>query len=180
MSSLARVTTLATPDGPFTIIAADAVLASGWSDDVESLRLLIHPTLRPTTITTADQGQIAANSPLGQAASAVEAYYTGDLDAPSAIPVTQRSGEFREQAWETLRLVEPGEAITYTQFAARAGRPAAVRAAASACAFNAAALFVPCHRILRSDGSLGGFRYGPAIKESLLRREGTSPFLPGV
>ncbi|MFP5311092.1 MAG: methylated-DNA--[protein]-cysteine S-methyltransferase, partial [Actinomycetes bacterium] len=51
------------------------------------------------------------------------------------------------------------------------GNPRAVRAAASACAFNAAALFVPCHRVIRTDGSLGGFRWGLRIKESLLARE---------
>jgi methylated-DNA-[protein]-cysteine S-methyltransferase len=51
------------------------------------------------------------------------------------------------------------------------GRPAAVRAAASVCARNAAALFVPCHRVLRSDGSMGGFAWGTAVKERLLARE---------
>ena len=86
----------------------------------------------------------------------------------------QVSGEFRMQAWDALRAVAPGEAITYTQYAARAGRPLAVRAAAGACAMNAAALFVPCHRIVRTDGSLGGFRYGLPIKRSLLDREARS------
>jgi methylated-DNA-[protein]-cysteine S-methyltransferase len=87
------------------------------------------------------------------------------------VPVRQRSGPYRELAWDVLRGVEPGEKVTYAQYAARTGRPAAVRAAAGACAMNAAALFVPCHRVLRTDGSLGGFRYGLAVKESLLARE---------
>ena len=73
-----------------------------------------------------------------------------------------------------LREVKEGERLTYSEYAARAGRPAAVRAAAGACAMNAAALFVPCHRILRTDGTLGGFRYGLPIKESLLARESSS------
>ena len=61
--------------------------------------------------------------------------------------------------------------VTYTEFAALAGRPAAVRAAAQACARNAAALFVPCHRVLRTDGSLGGFRWGLPVKRWLLDHE---------
>ncbi|QAY64877.1 methylated-DNA--[protein]-cysteine S-methyltransferase [Xylanimonas allomyrinae] len=108
---------------------------------------------------------------MADAVAAVEAYYAGDLAAPAAVPVRQRSGEFRQHAWDVLRGVEPGEVVTYTQYAQRSGRPAAVRAAAGACAMNAAALFVPCHRVLRTDGTLGGFRYGPGIKKALLARE---------
>jgi methylated-DNA-[protein]-cysteine S-methyltransferase len=87
------------------------------------------------------------------------------------VPVLQMSGPFRTHAWDVLRLVRPGSPVTYTEYAVLAGNPKAVRAAASACAFNAAALFVPCHRVIRTDGSLGGFRWGLPIKESLLARE---------
>ncbi len=83
----------------------------------------------------------------------------------------QKSGPFRGHAWDMLRTVAPGHPVTYTEYAALSGNAKAVRAAASACAFNAAALFVPCHRVIRTDGSLGGFRWGLAIKESLLARE---------
>ncbi|WP_333926853.1 methylated-DNA--[protein]-cysteine S-methyltransferase [Sphingomonas sp. LR61] len=61
--------------------------------------------------------------------------------------------------------------MTYTEFAGAMGRPDAVRAAASVCARNAPALFVPCHRVLRSDGTLGGFAWGLDVKRSLLERE---------
>jgi methylated-DNA-[protein]-cysteine S-methyltransferase len=105
----------------------------------------------------------------------VLAYHKGDLDAPSPIPVRQRSGAFLEHAWEVLRTVPAGVAVSYTEYAAKAGRPAAVRAAASACARNAAALFVPCHRVLRNDGSLGGFRWGLPVKRWLLDHETHSP-----
>jgi methylated-DNA-[protein]-cysteine S-methyltransferase len=74
-------------------------------------------------------------------------------------------------AWGVLRTVEPGEPVTYTGYAALAGRPAAVRAAASACARNAAALFVPCHRVVRTGGGLGGFRWGTDVKRWLLDHE---------
>jgi methylated-DNA-[protein]-cysteine S-methyltransferase len=101
----------------------------------------------------------------------VRAYYAGEVAAVGQVAVRQRSGPYRQHAWEVLRDVPAGDQVTYTEYAHRTGRPAAVRAAAGACARNAAALFVPCHRVLRSDGTLGGFRYGLPIKESLLARE---------
>jgi methylated-DNA-[protein]-cysteine S-methyltransferase len=70
-----------------------------------------------------------------------------------------------------LREIDPGAPISYTEFAARTGNPVANRAAAQACARNAAALFVPCHRIVRSDGTMGGFRWGIQIKRRLLAHE---------
>jgi methylated-DNA-[protein]-cysteine S-methyltransferase len=87
------------------------------------------------------------------------------------VPVRQRSGEFLEHAWDVLRTVPAGAPVTYTEYAAKSGRPAAVRAAASACARNSAALFVPCHRVLRTDGTLGGFRWGVEVKRKLLAHE---------
>ncbi|WP_418275153.1 methylated-DNA--[protein]-cysteine S-methyltransferase [Isoptericola jiangsuensis] len=161
-------TTFDTPDGPFTLVADDGVvLAAGWTTDVEALVGLVHPGLRPTEVTPVPDDDPATAGPV----AAVRAYYAGDLEAVGRVPVRQRSGEFREHAWDVLRDVAPGAPVTYTEYAARAGRPTAVRAAAGACAQNAAALFVPCHRVLRSDGTLGGFRYGLAVKESLLSRE---------
>lgn len=164
----AQAATLETPDGPFTVIVREGtVLASGWTSSAEELAGLIHPRLRPDSLEPVD----ADDDRLAPAVRAVRAYYEGDLTAPRSVPVEQDSGEFLVAAWSALRDVKPGERITYTEYAERAGRPAAVRAAASACAKNAAALFVPCHRIVRTDGGLGGFRYGEDVKESLLKRE---------
>lgn len=115
--------------------------------------------------------QVGDLDPIGQALAAVESYYSGDLEAPGRVPVLQRSGPFREAAWDALRETPPGTVLSYADYAARCGRPRAVRAAAGACAFNAAALFVPCHRVVRTDGSLGGFRYGLGVKTSLIARE---------
>ncbi len=171
---MVAASTLETPDGPFTVLADEtAVLASGWTRDPEELRALIHPGLRPAegSVEMVDDDDAAAPALLRQALAAAAAYYAGDLSAPRGIPVRQRSGPYRELAWEALRDVAPGERLTYSDYAAMTGRPAAVRAAAGACAMNAAALFVPCHRIVRTDGTLGGFRYGLPLKESLLGRE---------
>ncbi|MBL0887294.1 methylated-DNA--[protein]-cysteine S-methyltransferase [Myceligenerans indicum] len=176
-----HVITIDTPDGPFTIIGSEAppspdgggaaVLASGWTDDAASLVALIHRSLRPSD---ADPRPPSSATVLDDAVEAVVAYYDGDHHAPARVPVRQASGEYRTHAWEVLRDVAPGERLTYAQYAERTGRPAAVRAAAGACALNAAALFVPCHRVLRTDGTLGGFRYGLETKERLLRREASA------
>lgn len=154
-----------TPDGPFTVVtdATGAVLASGWTHEPEYLIKLVHRSLRPT-----DLYRSADVAPL---IDTVRAYYDGDLAAPAAVPVTQRGGPFLQRAWAALRTVPAGAPVTYTRLAELAGEPAAVRAAATSCARNAAALFVPCHRVIRRDGSLGGFRYGLATKHALLDRE---------
>lgn len=162
-------TTVTTPDGPFTILGTEThVLASGWTADAGELLALVHPGLRGghAVLAADDTGTLRF------ASDAVTAYYAGDLSAPGRVPVRQRSTPGREHAWEVLREVAPGEPLSYAQYAGRCGNPAAVRAAAGACARNAAALFVPCHRIIRSDGTLGGFRYGLSLKRNLLQREG--------
>ncbi|MGW4352573.1 methylated-DNA--[protein]-cysteine S-methyltransferase [Nocardia sp. NPDC004582] len=156
---------MATPAGPFTaLVDADGVvLASGWTADPEELRALIHPSLRPA--------ELRARDALGAVSRAIADYHAGDLTGIDAIPVRQVSGPFLTHAWEILRKIPAGDPVTYTDFAAVSGRPAATRAAANACARNAAALFVPCHRVIRTDGSLGGFRYGLPIKRWLLDHE---------
>ncbi|BCJ33085.1 putative methylated-DNA:protein-cysteine methyltransferase [Actinocatenispora thailandica] len=156
--------TTTTPAGPFTVLAAadHAVLASGWTDDPETLRVLVHPSLRPDRVVPGDGGDIAA---------AVREYLAGDLTATDRIAVRQASGAFLTHSWDVLRTVPAGDPVTYTRYAELSGRPAAVRAAANACARNAAALFVPCHRVLRTDGSLGGFRWGLPVKRWLLDHE---------
>jgi methylated-DNA-[protein]-cysteine S-methyltransferase len=160
----AQLLTMSTPDGPFTIIARDGVvLASGWTAVPGELTGQIHPDLLPAGYEPVLE--------LGSISAAVEEFYGGRPDAAMEVPVLQKSGPFRNHAWDMLRTVAPGSPVTYTEYAALSGNPKAVRAAASACAFNAAALFVPCHRVIRTDGTLGGFRWGLVIKESLLDRE---------
>lgn len=160
----AQLLTMSTPDGPFSIIARNgAVLASGWTAEAGELTGQIHPELLP-----AEFVQVLE---LGDISEAVSAFYAGDPDPAMRVRVEQKSGPFRSHAWEVLRTVSPGRPVTYTEYAELSGNPKAVRAAASACAMNAAALFVPCHRVIRTDGTLGGFRWGLAVKESLLGRE---------
>jgi methylated-DNA-[protein]-cysteine S-methyltransferase len=158
-------TVVATPAGPLSILAGPdgAVRAAGFTAEPEALLPLVHPTLR---------GAVRQRPDLGPVTAAVAAYLDGELTAIDAVPVAQRTGgAFMAHAWETLRAVPPGRPVTYTGYAGLAGRPAAVRAAAAACARNAAALFVPCHRVLRTDGSLGGYRWGLDVKRWLLAHE---------
>ena len=165
---VARHATVPTPPGPFTVVVGtdgegrDVVLASGWTDDVDVLLPLVHRTFRP------ERSRAVSGLPV---LGAVRAFVDGDVAAIDGIAVHQLSGPFLTGAWDVLRTVPAGRPDTYAGFAARCGRPAAVRAAAQACARNAAALFVPCHRVLGSDGGLGGFRWGTPVKRWLLDHE---------
>ena len=157
--------TMDTPAGPFTAVVTEAgvVRASGFTTDVGELMRLVHPALVEETRPAAGAGPVDA---------AVRSYLDGDLTALDDVPVEQRiGGTFIGHAWRVLRDIKPGFPVTYTQFAALAGRPAAVRGAASACARNPTALFVPCHRVLGTDGSLRGFRWGLPVKRWLLDHE---------
>ncbi|MCZ7435497.1 methylated-DNA--[protein]-cysteine S-methyltransferase [Micromonospora sp. WMMC241] len=159
-------TVIDTPAGPLSVLAGPdgAVRAAGFTADPATLVPLTHLSLR---------GDLRERSDLGPVTAAVRAYLDGDLTAIDAVEVEQHTdGVFLAHAWRVLRDVKPGDPVTYTGFAALAGRPAAVRGAAAACARNAAALFVPCHRVLRTDGSLGGYRWGLDVKKWLLGHEG--------
>lgn len=87
------------------------------------------------------------------------------------LPLDVQATAFQQRVWEELRRIPYGETRSYTQVAKAIGRPAAVRAVARACATNPAAVVTPCHRVLRSDGSLGGYRWGLQRKLALLERE---------
>ncbi|MFM8319934.1 MAG: bifunctional DNA-binding transcriptional regulator/O6-methylguanine-DNA methyltransferase Ada [Chloroflexota bacterium] len=87
------------------------------------------------------------------------------------LPLDVQATAFQRQVWEALRRIPYGETRTYTQVAAEIGRPQAVRAVAHACASNPVSLVTPCHRVIRSDGSLAGYRWGIARKQKLLQLE---------
>lgn len=87
------------------------------------------------------------------------------------IPLDVQGTAFQQQVWAELRKIPPGETRSYAQIAAAAGKPKAVRAAGSANGANDVAVLIPCHRVVRSDGSVGGYAYGSEIKRELLSRE---------
>jgi len=92
-------------------------------------------------------------------------------DVALALPLDIRGTAFQRQVWQALRAIPVGETASYQQVANAMGHPGAVRAVARACAANRLAIIIPCHRVVRSDGGLSGYRWGTARKAALLRRE---------
>lgn len=104
--------------------------------------------------------------------------FLGDVVAAIAAPARAQNlpldiagTAFQRQVFEALRAIPPGETATYSQIAAKIGAPKAVRAVASACAANRLAVAIPCHRAVRADGALAGYRWGLARKQKLLEAE---------
>ena len=102
----------------------------------------------------------------------VNNWLDGDLNAFDDLHVMQLGGEFRQSCWKALRKVKAGKIITYAQLAHKAGNINAVRAAGSACAKNLIAPFVPCHRVIKTGGTIGNYAFGVTLKEALLTHEG--------
>lgn len=105
---------------------------------------------------------------------AVVAKVIGLIETPARgldLPLDIQGTAFQHRVWQALRGVPAGTTATYTELAERIGRPEAVRAVASACAANTIAVAIPCHRIVRADGSLSGYRWGVARKQELIARE---------
>jgi AraC family transcriptional regulator of adaptative response/methylated-DNA-[protein]-cysteine methyltransferase len=112
------------------------------------------------------EGGAAFAGLLAQVVAAVE-----EPERPHDIPLDVQGTAFQERVWAELRKIPAGETRSYAEIAAAAGNPTAVRAAGSANGANNVAVLIPCHRVIRSDGSLGGYAYGLDIKRELLARE---------
>jgi methylated-DNA-[protein]-cysteine S-methyltransferase len=154
---------IGTPIGPLSVLAhGEALVGAGFTGDPGELHARLHSSLRALPHAPAELPWLV--KPVGD-------YFDGDLMALDGLPVHQPATALRQRLWAQLRAVRPGAPISYTVLAARAGIPGAARAAGAACAANLVAPVVPCHRALRSDGSLGGYYYGLARKEWLLRHE---------
>lgn len=87
------------------------------------------------------------------------------------LPLDVRGTAFQRRVWQALREIPVGERVSYSELARRLGSPRATRAVAGACAANPVALAIPCHRVVRNDGDLAGYRWGVGRKRELLRRE---------
>lgn len=90
------------------------------------------------------------------------------------LPLDVRGTAFQQRVWQALRAIPPGETLSYAQIAERIGAPRAVRAVGQACAANRIAVAIPCHRVVRRDGDLSGYRWGVERKRALLEREARS------
>jgi AraC family transcriptional regulator, regulatory protein of adaptative response / methylated-DNA-[protein]-cysteine methyltransferase len=112
-----------------------------------------------------------------QAFEQVVASVVGFVEAPRLgldLPLDVRGTAFQQRVWQALREIPAGRTASYTEIAERIGAPTAVRAVAQACAANALAVAIPCHRVVRTDGNLSGYRWGVERKRALLDKEGES------
>lgn len=101
----------------------------------------------------------------------------GFVEAPATgldLPLDIRGTAFQHRVWQALREIPAGQTVSYSDIARRIGAPNAARAVAHACASNAIAVAIPCHRVVRNDGALSGYRWGLARKQQLIEREASS------
>jgi AraC family transcriptional regulator of adaptative response/methylated-DNA-[protein]-cysteine methyltransferase len=104
------------------------------------------------------------------------AQVVGLVEAPRIgldLPLDVRGTAFQQRVWEALRRIPPGQTVSYAELAERVGLPAGARAVAGACAANPVAVAIPCHRVVRNDGALSGYRWGVERKRTLIEREGS-------
>ncbi|HWU50705.1 MAG TPA: bifunctional DNA-binding transcriptional regulator/O6-methylguanine-DNA methyltransferase Ada [Asticcacaulis sp.] len=139
------------------------VCAISLGDDPEGLTQALQDRFPAARLTGDDP---AFDARVAQVVALVEAPRLG-LDLPLDI----RGTAFQQRVWQALRALRPGETLSYAELAQRLKAPRAVRAVAGACAANVLAVAIPCHRIVRSDGGLSGYRWGVARKAALLEKE---------
>jgi AraC family transcriptional regulator of adaptative response/methylated-DNA-[protein]-cysteine methyltransferase len=158
----------ATALGPLLMAATDrGVCFAQFGKNEAALTTQLRSEFPRATVVTSHM----ADSPeLDAWIQAFEANIAGTAPRPD-LPLDLRGTAFQIRVWRFLLQVPEGDVISYTEVAAGIGAPKAARAAASACAANRIAVLVPCHRVLRGDGSLGGYRWGLERKRALIDRE---------
>ena len=157
--------TIATPLGPLTLVVEDGtVRAASFTERAEELD--------PRHDLTGHRAELRRVRDLGQVTRAVRAYFDGDLAALDDLAVRQAGNPYFQAAWKAMRDVPAGTTVSYRELAGRVGDPTTARAAGFACARNRVVLIVPCHRVIRTDGTLGDYYYGLDVKRWLLRHEG--------
>ncbi len=132
-------------------------------DDAAALETTLRESLHAADLVRDDAA-------LGDISASVVALASGAA-LSHALPLDLRGTAFQQRVWRELQRIPRGETITYAELAARIGAPKAVRAVGTACGANPVAMVVPCHRVVRADGSLGGYAWGLERKANLLRVE---------
>jgi methylated-DNA-[protein]-cysteine S-methyltransferase len=157
-------TSFKTPIGNLYLIADQQILlAAGFSgfDD-------LIPRLSPTDSVL----EIEQVNEIPVISELISDYFSGDISSLNSIKVRQPGAPFYQSVWKEMRKVPVGKTWSYSDLAKRAGSAGAVRAVGTACSSNLIAAIVPCHRIVKSGGSLGNYAYGVEVKEWLLKHEG--------
>ena len=159
-----RFTAVATPIGWALVAATErGICMTALGDDPAALEAELRRRFAKAEL-------VAADGDLAQWAERVVGFITRPGEHPD-LPLDIRGTAFQAQVWRALQKIPPGKTASYGEIAAVLGRPKAVRAVAGACAQNPLALIVPCHRVVRGDGALGGYRWGIERKRALLARE---------
>lgn len=178
-----RWSIVATALGPALVAAtARGVCAIELGDDEDALAQKLRDEFPQAALSRVDAGRDEFLAPRVRAVA--EALAGGSArrrkrDAASMQAASQTptlavdliGTAFQKRVWDALMKIPPGETRSYAELAADLGAPKAARAVASACAHNRVAIVVPCHRVIRGDGSLGGYRWGLPLKRRLLERE---------
>lgn len=150
--------------GNVLVAASDTGIAAILlGDDAETLKRELEDRFPGATLIAGDR---AFEAVVQKAVRLIEAPAAG-LDLPLDVQGTA----FQQRVWQALRDIPPGTTATYADIARRIGHPRAVRAVAAACAANPVAVAIPCHRVVRRDGALAGYRWGLARKRALIARE---------
>jgi len=157
-------TTFKTPIGNLYLIAEQQILLAAGFSSFEDLI----PRLSPTDC----DREIEQVSEIPVISQLISDYFSGDITALKSIKVRQPGATFYQSVWKEMRKIPVGKTWSYSDLAKRAGSAGAVRAVGTACSTNLIAAIVPCHRIVKTGGSLGNYAYGVEVKEWLLKHEG--------
>lgn len=143
--------------------SAKGICAVLFGDDRRALSRDLQRRFPGATLTDGD-------APLGELAAEVIAF----MESPPRgldVPLDMRGTQFQRKVWQALREIPVGSTVSYSDIANRIGAPTAARAVAEACAANPLAVVVPCHRVIKKDGTASGYRWGAERKRALLAKE---------
>ena len=154
--------------GSVLVATSEAGVCAVWmGDDPDALRSLFLDSFAAH-----NEVSFASDPALADVTAKVIARIERPGEAARPLPLDLQGTPFQRKVWAALCDIPLGTTTTYRELAARIGSPSAVRAVAGACAKNQVAIAIPCHRVVRSDGGLSGYRWGVERKQALLAREG--------
>ena len=157
-------TSFKTPIGHLYLISDQQILLAAGFSDFDDLITRLSPT--------DSVREIEQVSEIPVISELISDYFTGNISSLNSIKVRQPGAPFYQSVWKEMRKIPVGKTWSYSDLAKRAGSAGAVRAVGTACSTNLIAAIVPCHRIVKSGGSLGNYAYGAEVKEWLLKHEG--------
>lgn len=160
-----------TPAGDLTVVVDPHAIGDLGPRSYGAVVLGTFRDLRDEQLRLPEGRRVHPRTRVDDLVDALGRYDSGEVTALEDISVVQPGGPFQQRVWQAMRTIRAGSVDTYGGLARRAGNGRASRAAGTACAINLVAPFVPCHRVVASDG-IGGYGYGVDVKVALLEHEG--------